>query len=95
MGLYGKELKMNKDELIKLNKKFHGFEDVEEDNEPEYIESDFGDMIINSNYNQNNRFHNAEAKLKQCEEEYNKIQHEYYIDETKQIKQKIFDVLKM
>ena len=51
LGLYGKELKMNKNKLIALNKKFHGYQDVEEDNEPEYIESDFGDLIINPKYN--------------------------------------------
>ena len=39
VGLYGKELNLNKDKIIKLNKEFHGFVD-EEDNEPEYIESD-------------------------------------------------------
>ena len=31
VGLYGKELKLNRDNIITLNKKFHGFEDVEED----------------------------------------------------------------
>ncbi len=38
MGVYGKELKLNKDNIIKLNKEFHGIVD---DNEPEYIEDDF------------------------------------------------------
>jgi 1,2-phenylacetyl-CoA epoxidase PaaB subunit len=54
VGVYGKELKLNKDKIIKLNKEFHGVEDVE-DNEPQYIESDFGDMIINPKYNINNQ----------------------------------------
>ena len=94
VGLYGKELKLNRDNIITLNKKFHGFEDVEEDNEPEYIESDLGDMIINPNYNKNNELQNTEAKLKQSEEEYNNIEHKYYIDEIKEFKQKIFNVLK-
>ena len=58
-------------------------EDVEDDNEPEFIESDFGDMIINPKYNNDNELKNTQAKLKQYEEEYNKAQHEYYIDEIK------------
>ena len=69
VGLYGKELKLNKKKIIKLNKEFHGFEDVE-DNEPQYIESDFGDMIFNPKYNMNNQLKNAEAKVQQYEEEY-------------------------
>jgi len=64
VGLYGKELKLNKKKIIKLNKEFHGFEDVE-DNEPQYIESEFEDMIINPKYNMNNQLKNTEAKLKQ------------------------------
>ncbi len=47
-------------------------------------------MIINPKYNNNNELKNVEAKLKQYEEEYNKI----YIDEIKEFKQKIFNVLK-
>ena len=62
---------MNKNKLIALNKKFHGYEDVEEDNEPEYIESDFGDLIINPKYNNDKDIKNAQAKLKQYENEYN------------------------
>jgi hypothetical protein len=38
--LYGKELKLNRNKTIKLNKEFHCF--VEEDDEPEFIESDLG-----------------------------------------------------
>jgi hypothetical protein len=38
VGVYGKELKINKDTIIKLNKEFYGIVD---DNEPEYIEDDF------------------------------------------------------
>ncbi len=38
VGVHGKELKLNKDKIIKLSKDFHGFVD---DNEPKYIESDF------------------------------------------------------
>ena len=34
IGVYGKELKLNKDKLIKLNKKVHGVDDEVEDNEP-------------------------------------------------------------
>ncbi len=40
----GKELKLNKDKIIKLNKEFHGIVD---DNEPEYIEDNFDGMVIN------------------------------------------------
>ena len=62
VGLYGKELKLNRDKIIKLNKEFHGFVD-EEDNEPEYIESDLGDMIINPKYKiNNNEINKVEAK---------------------------------
>ncbi len=53
VDLYGKDLKLNKKKNIKLNKEFHGVEDVE-DNEPQYIESEFEDMIINPKYNINN-----------------------------------------
>ena len=48
--------------------------DVEEDNEPEYIESDFGDLIINPKYNNDKELKQAQAKLKQYENEYNNIQ---------------------
>jgi hypothetical protein len=78
--VYGKELKLNKDKIIKLNKEFHGFID---DNEPEYIEDDFDGMIIKPKYNSKNELQNAEAKLKQYEKEYNETQHEYYVDEIK------------
>ena len=63
VGLYGKELKLNRDKIINLNKEFHGIVDVD-DNEPEYIESDLGDMIINPKYklNKNKELENAEAK---------------------------------
>ena len=44
VGLYGKELKLNRNKTIKLNKEFHGF--VDEDDEPEFIESDLGDLIL-------------------------------------------------
>ena len=93
VGVYGKELKLNKEKIIKLNKEFHNIIEVD-DNEPEYIESDFGDMIINPKYNINNKLQNVEAKLKQYEEEYNKTQHNNYVDDIKQCKQKIFDAWK-
>ena len=92
LGLYGKELKMNKNKLIALNKKFHGYQDVEEDNEPEYIESDFGDLIINPKYNNDKELKQAQAKLKQYENEYNKTQHEYYIDEINDLKEYINNI---
>ena len=87
--MYGKELKLNKDKIIKLNKEFHGIVD---DNEPEYIEDDFDGMIINPKYNCENELKNAQEKLKQYEEEYNKTQHEYYIDEIEELKQLIENI---
>ena len=93
VGLYGKELKLNRDKIIKLNKEFHGVVDVE-DNEPEYIESDFGDLIVNFKYNKNNELKNAEARLKQNEEEYSSFKHQLYNDKIKEFKQNIFNVLK-
>ena len=86
VGVYGKELKLNKDNIIKLNKEFYGIVD---DNEPEYIESDLGDMIVNLKYNIDNELRDAKAKLTQYEEEYNKTQHEYYIDEINKLKELI------
>ena len=56
-------------------------------NEPEYIESDLGDMIVNLKYN-NSTLQNVEAKLKQYEAEYNETQHNNNIDDIKQFKQK-------
>ena len=88
VGLYGKELKLDRDSIIKLNKEFHGFVE-EDDNEPEFIESDLGDMIINPKYNTKNQLKDLEAKLKECEEEYNIHQHPYYIDEINTLKDKI------
>ena len=41
-----------------------------------------------------NQLKNAEVKLKQYEEEYNKLQHNNDIDDIKQFKQKIFDAWK-
>ena len=93
VGLYEKDLKLNKDKIIKLNKEFHGFVD-EEDNVPEYIESDLGDMILNPKYNINNELKNAKAKIKQYVKEYIKLKHLYYIDKIKEYKQKIFDAWK-
>ena len=90
VGVYGKELKLNKDNIIKLNKEFHGIIE-EDDNEPEYIESDLGDMIINPKYSINNKLQNVEAKIKQYEE-YNNVQHNNHIDDIKQFKTKIFDM---
>ncbi len=87
VGLYGTGLKLNKNKIIKLNKEIHGFEDVQ-DNEPQCIESEFGDMIYNPKYNINNQLKNAEAKLKQYEEEYIRTQDEYQIDKIKELKQK-------
>jgi hypothetical protein len=48
-------------------------------------------MIINPKYklNKNKEPENAEAKLKQYEEEYIKTQHEFYIDEIKELKEYI------
>jgi len=91
VGVYGKELKLNKDKIIKLNKEFYGIVD---DNEPEYIEDDFDGMIINPKYNSENELKNTQAKLKQYEEEYNKTQHNNNIDDIRQFKQKIFDAWK-
>ncbi len=48
-------------------------------------------MIYNPKYNFNNQLKNAEAKLKQYEEEYIKMQHEYHIDKIREYNQKIFD----
>ncbi len=89
VGVYGDDLKIDRDDIIKLNKEFHGFED--EDNEPQYFESDFGDMIYNPKYNINNQLKSAEAKLKTYNEDYIKIQHDYHIDNIKEFKQNIFD----
>ena len=65
---------------------------MEDDNEPEFIESDFGDMIINPKYNNDNELKHAQAKLKQYEEEYNKTQHEYYVDEIKDLEECINNI---
>ena len=46
-------------------------------------------MIINPKYNTKNQLKNLEAKLKECEEEYNIHQHPYYIDEINTLKDKI------
>jgi hypothetical protein len=91
VGVYGKELKLNKDKIIKLNKELHGIVE-EDDNEPEYIESDFGDMIINFKYSIHNKIRDAKAKLTQYEEEYNKTQHEYCIDEIEELKEFINNI---
>ncbi len=49
--VYGDKLNLNKDKLIKLNIEFHRVEDVEEGNKPEYIEIEFGEMIISPKFN--------------------------------------------
>ncbi len=64
-----------------------------EDNEPESIESYFGDMIINPKYKSTNELQNAEAKVRHYEEEYNKII-QNNIKENKLFKQQIFNLLK-
>ena len=58
VGVYGKELKLNKDKIIKLNKEFHGIVD---NNEPEYIEDDFDGMIIYPKYDSENELKNVET----------------------------------
>ena len=45
VGVHGDDSKIDRTDIIKLNKEFHGVGDVED--EPQYIESDFGDMISN------------------------------------------------
>ena len=74
VGLYGKELKLNKDDVIKINKTFHN---VVEDSEPQYIESDLGDLIINPKFNDYNQLPELEEKLnfniKQFEETHFKL----------------------
>jgi hypothetical protein len=85
-GLYGNDFNIGRDDIIKLNKEFHGVQD----DEPEYIESDLGDMIINPKYNNSNELKNAEAKLKQYKEEYIKIK----TVEVNDFKRKIFNILK-
>jgi hypothetical protein len=40
---------------------------VDEEDEPEFIESDLGDLIVNPNYN--NELKDTEAKLKHYEDE--------------------------
>ncbi len=45
-------------------------------------------MIINPKFSNENELQNAEAKLKQYGEEYNRLQHEYYIDEIEELKNK-------
>ena len=76
-----------------LNNEFHGYSDFIDD-EPEYIESDLGDMIINPKYSSNNELKNAEEKLKICEEAYKNTQHEYYINEINYLKELINDLNK-
>ena len=78
VGLYGKELHIDKDDIIKLNKDFHGY--VDEDNEPEYIESDLGDLMLNPKYSTTKKIKDLEAKLKHNEEEYIKTLHPYHIE---------------
>jgi hypothetical protein len=56
--VYGKELKLNKDTIIKLSKEFHGIVD---DNEPEDIEDDFDGMIIYPKYDSENELKNVET----------------------------------
>ena len=94
IGVYGKDLKLNKDKLIKMNKQFHGYEDDAEDKEPEFLESDFGDLIINPKYNEKKDLKKHESKLKQYENTCNDIKHEYDIESTKEFKQKYFDIIK-
>ncbi len=56
--------------------------DIElEDNEPEYTYSDLGDII--------NELKNMEAKLRKREEAYKNTQHEYCIDEIKELKESV------
>ena len=78
VGLYGDELHIDRDDIIKLNKEFHGY--VDEDNEPEYIESDLGDLMLNPKYSTTKKIKDLEAKLKHNEEEYIKTLHPYYIE---------------
>jgi 5-methylcytosine-specific restriction endonuclease McrA len=62
VGLYGKELKLNKQKLIKINKEFHGI--VENVNsEPEFIKSDLDDLIINPKFNRINKLPELEKQL--------------------------------
>ena len=49
--------------MEKLSRKHGGWE-------PDFIENDFGDLIVNPNYNQNNQLKDSETKLKHYEEEY-------------------------
>ncbi len=60
---------------------------MDEEDELEFIESDLGDLIVNPNYN--NELKDAEAKFKIYEDEYQRTQHEYCIDEINKLKELI------
>jgi len=74
VGLYGKELKLNRDDIIKINKTFHN---VVEDSEPQYIESDLGDLIINPKFNDYNQLPELEEKLNYNKKQFEETQHDY------------------
>ena len=74
VGLYGKELKLSKDDIIKINKTFHNvvdktFHNVVDytvdivDSKPDLIESDLGDLIINPKFNRFNKLPELEKQL--------------------------------
>ena len=79
IGLYGDKLKINERDLINLNKQFHN---VTDDNEPQYIKSEFEDMICNPKYRY--KKNNEEESFKkyveesECEIEHIKTQIDYF-----------------
>ena len=90
VGLYEKELKIDREKLIQINKKFHGV--VETEGEPEFIESDLDDLVPNPNYNEYNKIPRLEAKIKEYEKAYETTQHDYYKNEIIDLKLYLEDI---
>ena len=75
--------------IIKLNKEFHKFVD-EEDDEPEFIESDLEYLIVNPNYN--NELKDTEEKNEKNEKDYNDVKNQLHTVEIEESKQKLIEL---
>ena len=91
VGLYGEELKLDKEKLIKINKTFHGIVDIV-DSEPQYIENDLGDLIINSKFNDYNQLPKLNKELIYNIKQFVKTEHEYYNSQIERLDEIINEI---
>ena len=90
IGIYGEELKLDRDGLIKLNKEFHGvMDDKEGFNEDNEFDFGLDDNVSNGI---KIKKHDVDQQLFNLEKEFDILYHSYYIDEMNNLKYMIKNI---